>query len=108
MAGENGETLRELVTRLIESAKDYARAEIAVAKQTALEWVNRARTAIIAIVIAIVLLLAALTVLVAALGVALAHWIGMAGGLAVAALLAIGTAGLLGWFAATRLTGKNG
>jgi hypothetical protein len=105
--GESGETLRELVVRLIDGAKEYLRAEILLARQTAIEWAARARPAIAAIVVAILLLQAALTVLIAALGLALAHWIGMAGGFALAALLAIGAAGLLGWFALSRLNGKR-
>ena len=105
--GDNGETLRDLIVRLIESAREYLRAEILVAKQTAIEWVERARPAIIFIAIAFLLALAASIVLLASLGMALAHWIGVAGGLAVASLLALGVAGLLVWLAYARIVGKG-
>jgi len=105
--GGNGETLRDVVVRLIDGARDYLRAEILVAKRTVIEWVERARPAIIFITVALLLALAASIVLLASLGLALAHWIGVAGGLAVAGLLALGTAGLLVWLAYLRITGKD-
>jgi len=105
--GENGETLRDLVVRLIDSAKDYLRAEMTVAKRTALEWAARAKPAIVFVIIAILLLQAGLTVLLAALGLTLAHWIGTAGGMAVAGVLALALAGLLAWLAVSRITGKG-
>ena len=106
--GESGESLRDLVVRLIDSAREYLRAEISLAKRRAIEWAGRAQPAIVAIVVAILLLQAALTVLIASFGLLLAHWVGMAGGFALAALLGFCVAGLLGWFALSRLTGKGG
>lgn len=104
---DHDESLRDLVARLIDSAKAYASAEVAVVKKTVTFRVDQAKPAAIFGVAALLIVQAALTVLIAALGVALARWIGVAGGLAVAAVLALMVAGLLVWLALRRFTGSK-
>lgn len=87
--GGKEESVRELIARLIDETKAYVKAEVAVAKATAMRWVRRAQIAVPLVIVAVLLLQAALTVLVAALGMALAAWLGTAGGLAVAAVLVL-------------------
>lgn len=105
MGGDRIRTIGALLTRLIESAKDFARAEIALAKATALDWFGQAQIALILLVAALVLALSAVTILLAALGMALAAWLGVAGGLAIAALIGLATAGILIAIAVKRLQG---
>ena len=97
------ESLGEIVTRVVDNGKDYARAEIAVAKATVRAKLDAVRPAAIYIVCAIFLLQAALTVLAAALGMALARWLGTAGGLAVGALIVLVVVGLLAGAAVAKL-----
>jgi hypothetical protein len=104
---DQGETLRDLVTRLIDSAKSYVRAEIALARKIVASRVARAKPAIVLLVCALLFTQAAVTVLVGAIGMVLAMWLGVAGGLAIAALLALAAAALLGWLAIRLLTGSE-
>jgi hypothetical protein len=104
---DQGETLRDLVARLIDSAKAYARAEIALARQTVASRLARARPAIVLLACALLFAQAALTVLVGALGMLLASCVGVAGGLAIAALLALAIAAVLGWLAIRLLRGAG-
>lgn len=96
------EPLRDIVARLIEAAKAYAHAEVAVLKQTVTTRVTDAVPAIVMVVAAIFLLQAALTGLVVALGMLLAIWTGPAAGMAIAALVTLALAGLLVWLALGR------
>ena len=100
------ESLRELVARLIDSAKAYLTAEVTLVKTMVSVRVARAKPAAIYGVIAILLVQAALTVLIAALGMLLATWLTPAGGLAMGAVIALLIAGLLGWLAARSLSGS--
>ena len=102
--GGKEESVRELIARLIDETKAYVKAEIAVVKATALAWIGRAKVAVPLIAVAILLLQAALTVLVAALGLALATWLGTAGGLAVAAVIVLLIAGICVGVAASQLS----
>ncbi len=103
----SGAPLRELVARLIEDGKAWASAEIAVVKATATAWIAPAKIAVPLAIVALFLLQAALTVLVIAFGMALATWLGVAGGLAVAALIVLLIAAGLVGIAVTRF-GKAG
>ena len=94
--------MRDLAARLIESGKAWAQAEITLVRMTALRWAEAAKIGAVLVVLALILVNAAVIVLVAALGMALAAWLGTAGGLAVAAILALLLAGLLGWLAVRR------
>ena len=100
------ETLGELVTRLAEDGKAYARAEVDLAKKTVLARVAAVRPAAILIVVAVLLVQAALTVLTGALGMLLAIWMGPAAGLAIGAVIVLAVAGILVWSAVSKLKGK--
>ena len=105
--GGQEESLRDLVARVIDNTKAYLRAEANLLKQTASLWATRAIPAAVLIVIAILLTQAALTVLIAALGWALASWLGVPAGLALAAVITLALAGLLVWLAVRKLTGPK-
>ncbi len=92
--GGGQESVRELIARLIDETKAYVKAEVTVVKATTFAYLRRAQVAVPLIIVAVLLLQAALTVLVAALGLALAHWLGAAGGLAVAAVIVLVIAGI--------------
>ena len=98
------ESVRDLISRLIDEGKAYAKAEVAVIKATAFGWIRPAKIAVPLIIVAILLVQASLTVLVAALGMALAHWIGAAGGLALAAVIVLLLAGALAGIAAVKFS----
>jgi len=97
------ESLRDIVARVVEDGKDYARAEVALVKTTVTSKVDAVKPAVIFYAVALVLALAALPVLVAALGMALAIWLGVAGGLAVGAVIVLAMAGLFVLLANSRL-----
>ncbi|UAK23882.1 hypothetical protein [Sphingomonas nostoxanthinifaciens] len=105
--GDQEESLRDTVARLVENAKAYARAELNLVRQTVLARVNQLRPALILGIAAILIVQAALVIAIAALGMLLALWIGPAGGLALAALIALAIAGLFGWIAVKRITGSS-
>lgn len=101
--GEEPESLRDLVARVIDNTKAYVRAEVALVKQTAATKTSQAAVPAILVVVAVVLLQAAITVLAAALGLFFARWLGSAGGLAVAALVVLAISGALVWIAINRI-----
>jgi hypothetical protein len=101
--GDPGElSLRDLIARLIDSAKAYVRAEVALVKKTVEVRLDQAKPAAAFGIGAVMLVQAALVVLLMALGMGLATWLGTAGGLAVAALIGLLIAGLLVWLAIGR------
>ncbi len=104
MRGNNEASLRELIARLVDSAKAFAQAEIALVRKTVSAWAGAAAIGAALTVTALLLVGAAIVVLVAALGMTLAMWIGVPGGLAVAGLIALASAGLLAWLAVRRFT----
>jgi hypothetical protein len=81
--------LRALVSMLIEDGKKWVAAEIVVFNATAHALIKVSKVAAPLAIVAIMLVQAALTVLVAALGMALARWLGVAGGLAAGACVAL-------------------
>ncbi len=103
MGGNNEASLRELLARLIDSGKAFIEAEIALVRGAVRAWAGAAKIIAALTLVAFALVNAALVVLLVALGMALAKWLGMAGGLAVAALIALLVAGLLGRMAVLRL-----
>lgn len=103
MGGNNEASLRELLVRLIGSAKAFVEAEVALVRDTVRAWAGAAKMIAALAVMAFALVNAALVVMLVALGMALAKWLGMAGGLALAALIALLVAGLLGRLAVLRL-----
>lgn len=100
-------SLRDLIARLIDSAKAYVRAEIALVKKTVEVRLDQVKPAAAFVIGAIMLTQATLVILLAALGMALATWLGTAGGLAVAGLIGLLIAGLLVWLAIGRFTGSK-
>jgi hypothetical protein len=98
------ETLPGLVSRIIENLKAYIRAEVQLIKVTASTKAGLAFPAVGLFIVALVFLQVALTVFTLALGALLAIWLGWAGGLAVAALVALTVAGLFAWIGARRMT----
>ena len=98
--GDQGDTLRELIARLIDSGKAYLRAELLLVRTTIKVRLIEAKYVAVFAVAAGLLGLAGVIVLVAALGLALARWLGPAGGLAAAGLIALLAAGLLMKYAA--------
>ena len=100
---EDEPSLRDLFARLVAHGRAYAQAELTVGKTVVSQKVAQWRPAVIMVVIAVFLVQAALTTLVIALGMALATWIGAAGGIALAGVIALLVAGLLGYLAVRRL-----
>jgi hypothetical protein len=83
------ESIGDLVNRLIEDGRSYARAEVDLLKQIARHRAGRARSGLILLAAGAVLLLSALTALIIGLVLGLATLIGPLGaGLVVAAVLA--------------------
>ena len=83
------ESIGDLVNRLIEDGRSYARAEVDLLKQIARHRAGRARTGLILLSAGAVLLLSSLTALILGLVLGLATLIGPLGaGLVMAALLA--------------------
>ena len=106
--GDQGDlSLRDLIARLIDSAKAYLRAEVALIKKTVEVRLGQAKPAAAFAIGAILLVQAAVVILLAALGMALATWLGAAGGLAAAGLIALSVAGLLVWLAIRKFTGSE-
>lgn len=96
MAGGNQEeSLGDLISQTIDDAKAYARAELQLVRKTVKVRLIEARYFAIFAGSAATLGLAGVVVLVAALGLLLGRWLGPAGGLAVAGLLALLVSGLL-------------
>jgi high-affinity K+ transport system ATPase subunit B len=103
VGGSNEASLRDLIARLIQSGKAFVEAEIALVLGAVRAWAGAAMIIAALALVAFILVNAAIVVLLAALGMALATWLGMAGGLAVAALIALLVAGLLCWIAFLRV-----
>lgn len=107
MGDQEDYSLRDLIARLIDSAKAYLRAEVALIKKTVEVRLDQAKPAAAFAIGAVMLVQAALVILLAAIGMALATWLGTAGGLAVAGLIGLLIAGLLVWLAISRFTGSK-
>jgi putative superfamily III holin-X len=102
------ESIADLVNRLIEDGRSYARAEIDLLKQIARHRAGRARTGLVLVAAGAVLGLSALTALVLGLVLGLATLIGpLAAGLVVTAVLA-GIAFLLVRFGLAGLRALSG
>ena len=85
------DSIGDLVNRLIDDGRSYARAEVDLLKQIARHRAGRARSGLILLVAGAVLLLSSLTALILGLVLGLATLIGPLGaGLVVAAVLAGG------------------
>lgn len=105
--GDQSETLRELIVRLIDSGKAYLRAEVYLVRTTVKVRLVELRVVAALAAAAFVLALAGIIVLVAALGVVLGRWLGPAGGLAASGALSLVIALLLLLLAARNLPGSK-
>lgn len=102
------ESIGELVSRLVEDGRAYARAELDLVKRIARHRAGRAKSGAILLGIGVTLLLCALTALVLALVLGLATLIGPFGaGMAVFAVLA-GIGGLLAYAGVNGLAALGG
>ena len=85
------ESIGDLVNRLVDDARAYAKAEVEVVRQIARHRAGKAKTGLILLVAGAVLLLSSLTALLLGLVLGLAELIGpLASGVVIAALLAGG------------------
>lgn len=93
----------DLVQKLIDDGKAYARAEVGLAKAVATAKVGAVKVPALLFAVALLLVIAAVNVLAVALFTALAPMVGpiLAGLLAFAVFAAL--AGLLGWLGARKL-----
>ncbi len=97
----------EVVHQLIDEGKAYAKAEVELARATAMAKAGEYKVAAILLFTALLFAQAAVTVLAVTVALALAPVIGpLLGGL-VAVLLAGGAAGLLAWLGVKRLQGAK-
>ncbi len=101
--GEEPESLRELAARVIDNGKAYLKAEVALAKETAITRVKEARPTIRLVLVALMFAQTGILVLAMALGLLLARWLGLPGGFAVAGFLLIGGSVLLAGLAIERI-----
>jgi hypothetical protein len=92
-------SIGEMAERLLDDARDYGRAELALLKAHVLETVEAYRRAAVLLVAAAVIVLAGVVTLFVGIAWALARWIGPLGGSVVSLLLAGTLAGLLAWLA---------
>ena len=104
---ENDEPpLGELVSRLIDQGKGYARAEVGLAKAIASAKVDAIKLPAIMLTAAVLFVIAGVVVFCMTIALALATLIGpLAGGL-VATVIAFGIAGLLAFIAIRKLSAK--
>jgi hypothetical protein len=104
---EDERPLGEVVAQLVDEGKAYAKAEVDLAKASALARVAEYKAPAVLLFAAFLFAQAAVTVLAVTVALSLAPLIGPLGGGLVAVLLAGGTAAGLGWLAIQRLQGKQ-
>jgi Putative Actinobacterial Holin-X, holin superfamily III len=102
---DDEQPIGELVGQLIDEGKAYAKAEVELAKATALAKAEGFKVPAILLFAALLFAQAAVTVLAITVALTLAPAIGPLGGGLIAVLLAGGAAGLLAWLAIQRLKG---
>lgn len=100
---EDERPIGEVVSQLVDEGKAYAKAEVELAKASALAKVAEFKVPAILLFAALLFAQAAVTVLAVTIALALAPLIGPLGGGLVAVLVAGGAAALLGWLAMQRL-----
>ncbi len=103
---EDERPIGELVSQLVDEGKVYAKAEVELAKTTALAKAEALKVPAIMLFAALLFAQAAVTVLAVTVALALAPLIGPLGGGLVAVAFAGGAAALLGWLGVQRLTAK--
>ena len=105
--GEDERPIGEVVQQLLDEGKAYARAEVELARLSALARLAEYKLPAILLFAALLFAQAAVTVLAVSIALTLSPMIGPLGGGLVAVLLAGGTAGLLAWLAMQRLKGAK-
>lgn len=103
-----GEPLGGLFTKLVDRARDAARAEVAYYRGIATAKAGEAAIPIGLLVAALFVAQASLTTLIIAIGAGIAMWIGVPAGLAVGALLGFAVTGLLAWIATAKFKAIGG
>jgi len=93
----------ELVSDLIDHAKDYARAEVALARTIATSTAKGLAVPAMLFGLAVILALAGVTALAVGVVAALAQYVGPLGAGAAGLLIFAALAGLAGWLGAERL-----
>ena len=104
---EDERPIGEVVGQLIDEGKAYAKAEVELAKATALAKAEAFKVPAILLFAALLFAQAAVTVLAVTIALALAPLTGPLGGGLVAVLVAGGAAALLGWLAVQRLKAQR-
>ena len=100
---EDERPIGEVVSQLVDEGKAYAKAEVELAKASALAKVAEFKAPAILLFAALLFAQAAVTVLAVSIALVLAPLIGPLGGGLVAVLVTGGFAALLGWLAMQRL-----
>ena len=95
----------EVVSQLVDEGKAYAKAEVDLARASALAKASEFKVPAILLFASLLFAQAAVTVLAVTVALTLAPRIGPLGGGLIAVLLAGGTAGGLAWLAMQRLKG---
>ncbi len=101
--GVEPESLRDLAARVIDDGTAYLKAEVTLAKETAITGVKAARPTINLLLAALMLSQCAIIALAMSLGMLLARWLGLPGGFAAAGVLMMSGSVLLGRMAIARI-----
>ena len=104
---EDEQPIGEVISQLVDEGKAYAKAEVELAKASALAKAAEFKVPAILLFAALLFAQAAVTVLAVTIALALAPLIGPLGGGLVAVLVVGGAAALLGWLATQRLKGSR-
>ena len=104
---EDERPIGELVGQLVDEGKAYAKAEVELAKATALAKAEALKVPAIMLFAALLFAQAAVTVLAVTVALALAPLIGPLGGGLIAVAFAGGAAALLAWLGVQRLTARS-
>jgi hypothetical protein len=97
------ESVGELVQRVIEDGKTYAKAELGLARAQAADWLGALKLPAILLVLAVILALGSVVALAYGVAAGLATMIGPVAGGFVAFLIFGATAGCLAWLAASKI-----
>lgn len=102
------ESIGDLLSRLVEDGKQFARAELGYYRALAADKLDQARAGLILAGAAVLLLLAAAIALVVGLVLTLATLVGPGWATLIAVAVTLAVAGLLGWLAVRHFRGMAG
>lgn len=100
------ETIGGLFARLVDEAKQFARAEIDYYRVLTVSRIAGLKTAVGLILFALFLLQASLTTLLVGIGLGIAHLVekvGLAGGVVLSAVIGLAISGILVWIALRKI-----